>query len=77
MVWNLIRIGIFLASFLVGLMFFGSGASSAESKAVAVQGASEPIEIRCNENKLVLVRAGRPHDPERGIGMHVASLSSR
>ena len=77
MVWNLIRIGIFLASFLVGLIFFGSGASSAESKAVAVQGASEPIEIRCNGNKLVLVRAGRPHNPERGIGMPVASLSTR
>ena len=40
--WGLIRIAIFTLSFLIGLLFFGSGRSAAGSKISELQGLNQP-----------------------------------
>ena len=56
MVWGFIRVAIFTGSFFIGLMFFGSGGSSADSKIVVVQGRQETVQARCSDTKVVLVK---------------------
>ena len=56
MVWTFIRLGIFTASFLFGLMFFGSGRSQADSKINVVQREPETIRLKCDDGKMVIIR---------------------
>jgi hypothetical protein len=58
MAWGYIRVLIFTTAFLVGLLLFGSGGSSADSKTSAALAARQATEVKCGSNT-VLIRASR------------------
>jgi hypothetical protein len=57
MTWSFIRVAIFSASFIVGLLFSHSGDRPVEFKIKAKQNVSEVEDERCGQKDLTLVRA--------------------
>jgi len=64
MVWGFIRIGIFTGSFLLGLMFSGSG-QTAHLNNDRAQPVVHNLELRCRENRIVVVKQDRSSRSER------------
>ena len=60
--WGIIRIGIFSGSFLLGLMFSGSG-QAGHANNDQTQPVVQNLELRCRENRIVIVRN---HDRSSG-----------
>jgi len=56
MMWGLIRLGLFSASFFAGLVFFGHGGYSERSTSSNVRGQTRAVEFKCPPNKVVLWR---------------------
>ena len=70
MVWGVIRVAIFTGSFLLGLMFSNSGASSAASKIDAVHAGRSAAEVQCRDRHVVLVDGGEKVVPKvHSVGM--------
>ena len=66
MVWGVIRIGIFTASFLVGLTLSGSGGGLENSKNDRIQPVHEKLEIPCSQKKLLVFRGERLSEKVQG-----------
>jgi hypothetical protein len=56
MMWGLIRLGLFSASFFAGLVFFGHGGYSERSTSSNVRRQARAVEFKCPPNKVVLWR---------------------
>ena len=59
MAWRYCRIAIFISAFLFGLLVFGSGGSSAESKIGTEQAlprAREATEVNCTDTNFILIQ---------------------
>jgi hypothetical protein len=70
MAWGFVRIAIFSVSFLIGLMFLGSGGSFAQSQTKQqVQVSRENIQLKCIDNRLVLI-----HRPSRLVAPTIRSV---
>lgn len=57
MTWAYMRIAIFTAAFMLGLLIFGSGSGSADSSKGPAQTVGETGETRCFDDHFTLVQA--------------------
>src|SRR5204862_4839395 len=56
MVWSFLRVAIFTISFIIGLLVFGSGGSSAASKVDQPQFVRGTVRLKCVDSKMVMLR---------------------
>ena len=56
MVWSFLRVAIFTISFIIGLLVFGSGGSSAASKMDQSPVVRGTVQLKCMDSKMIMVR---------------------